>query len=79
MRTITRTSGGATYRATFAADGDPGYKATAVILGEVGLCLALDRDRLSTLAGVLTPAPVLVEPLAERLRAAGMTITVERQ
>jgi len=50
-----------------------------VILGEVGLCLALDRDRLSTLAGVLTPAPVLAEPLAERLRAAGMTITVERQ
>jgi len=79
MRTITRTSGGATYRTTFAADGDPGYKATAVILGEVGLCLALDRDRLSTLAGVLTPAPVLAEPLAERLRAAGMTITVERQ
>ena len=78
MRTITRTSGGATYRSTFAAHGDPGYKATAVILGEVGLCLALDRTRLSNLAGVLTPAAVMAEPLAERLRAAGMTIKVER-
>ncbi|WP_024794936.1 saccharopine dehydrogenase family protein [Tomitella biformata] len=79
MKTFTRTSGGARYLATFAADGDPGYKATAVILGEVGLCLALDRGELSELAGVLTPAPVMAEPLARRLRAAGMTIEVERR
>ena len=78
MKTFTRTTGGARYVATFAADGDPGYKATAVLLGEVGLCLALDRGELSELAGVLTPAPVMAEPLARRLRAAGMTITVER-
>lgn len=78
MKTFTRTSSGAHYRTTFAADGDPGYKATAVILGEVGLCLALERDELTELAGVLTPAPVMAEPLARRLRAAGMTIEVER-
>lgn len=78
MKTFTRTSRGAKYRTTFAADGDPGYKATAVILGEVGLCLALDRAELTELAGVLTPAPVMAEPLARRLRAAGMTIEVER-
>lgn len=78
MQTFTTTSTGARYRTTFAAQGDPGYKATAVILGEVGLCLALDRARLSAIAGVLTPAPVMAEPLAERLRAAGQTIDVER-
>ena len=78
MKTFARTSSGARYRTTFAADGDPGYKATAVMLGEVGLCLALDRAELSELAGVLTPAPVMAEPLARRLRAAGMTIEVER-
>lgn len=78
MKTFTTTSTGARYRTTFAAQGDPGYKATAVILGEVGLCLALDRDRLSRLAGVLTPAPVMAEQLTDRLRKAGMTIEVER-
>ena len=78
MKTFTRTSGGARYLTTFAADGDPGYKATAVLLGEVGLCLALDRGELSELNGVLTPAPVMAEPLARRLRAAGMTIEVAR-
>ena len=77
MKTFTHTSSGAKYLTTFAQDGDPGYKATAVLLGEVGLCLALDRDELSPLAGVLTPAPVMAEPLATRLRAAGVTITVQ--
>lgn len=76
--TFTTTSTGTRYKATFSAQGDPGYKATAVILGEVGLCLALDRQRLSEVRGVVTPAPVMAEPLAERLRATGMTIEVER-
>jgi len=52
----TRTSNGARYRATVAATGDPGYAATAVMMGESALCLALDRDRLPQRAGVLTPA-----------------------
>ena len=37
---------GARYRATMAQQGDPGYKATSVLLGESGLALALDRDTL---------------------------------
>lgn len=77
MKTFARTSSGAKYLATFSAQGDPGYKATAVILGECGLALAFDRAEQPELAGVLTPAPVLGEPLALRLRAAGMTIIVE--
>ena len=74
----TRTSTGARYLAVVAAAGDPGYAATSVMLGQSALCLALDRDRLPTAAGVLTPASALGLPLADRLRAAGFEITVQR-
>jgi short subunit dehydrogenase-like uncharacterized protein len=75
MRTYTRTSSGTRYRADFAGLGDPGYKATAVMLGESGLALAFDDK--PELAGVLTPAAAMGEALTARLRAAGMTIDVE--
>jgi short subunit dehydrogenase-like uncharacterized protein len=67
---------GAGHKATVAAKGDPGYAATAVMLGESALCLALDKDRLPERTGVLTPATAMGEPLVERLRAAGMTLAV---
>jgi short subunit dehydrogenase-like uncharacterized protein len=69
-----RTSSGARYEARVAAQGDPGYQATAVMLGESGLSLALD-DRPSA-GGVLTPATALGEALADRLRAAGFRLDV---
>ena len=47
--------------------GDPGYAASSKMLAEVGLCLALDRDKLPTRTGVLTPATALGAPLRERL------------
>src|SRR5919108_82676 len=53
------------------AQGDPGYGATSVMLGESALCLALDGDRLPEVAGVLTPATGMGAVLADRLRAAG--------
>lgn len=56
---------------------DPGYGGTAIMMGEAALCLALDRDATPSIAGVLTPATALGVPLIERLRAAGMTFTVE--
>jgi short subunit dehydrogenase-like uncharacterized protein len=68
---------GAGHVATVAAKGDPGYAATAVMMGESALALALDRDRLPPLAGVLPPASALGLPLVERLRAAGMTLDVK--
>jgi short subunit dehydrogenase-like uncharacterized protein len=71
--TRARTSEGADYEARVAAQGDPGYKATAVMLGESALCLALDRDALPGRAGVLTPATAMGEALVGRLRAAGHT------
>ncbi|GAB2646498.1 saccharopine dehydrogenase family protein [Nocardia goodfellowii] len=78
MKTYASTTSGAKYVATFAGKGDPGYKATAVLLGESGLCLALDTGTQPELAGVLTPAAAMGDALTERLRAAGMTIEVQR-
>ena len=71
-----RTSTGARYVCRVAAQGDPGYAATAVMLGETALCLALDRDKLPDRAGVLTPASALDGALVDRLRAAGFTFDV---
>ncbi|MBH0778284.1 saccharopine dehydrogenase family protein [Nocardia bovistercoris] len=76
MQTYTVTTSGARYVATFAGKGDPGYQATAVLLGESGLALAFDE--LPEVAGVLTPAAAMGDALTDRLRAAGMTIEVER-
>jgi short subunit dehydrogenase-like uncharacterized protein len=73
-----RTSSGARYVTEVGAEGDPGYAATAVMLGESGLCLALDRDRLPGRAGVLTPATAMGAVLADRLRAAGHTYRARR-
>jgi short subunit dehydrogenase-like uncharacterized protein len=60
------------------AQGDPGYGATSVMLGQSALCLSLDGDRLPDRAGVLTPATAMGSVLADRLRAAGQTFDVSR-
>jgi len=73
-----RASRGARYLGRVEAQGDPGYGATAVMLGETALCLALDTDRLPPRAGVLTPATAMGTTLVERLRAAGQTLTAAR-
>lgn len=77
VETYTTTSSGARYVATMAQQGDPGYKATAVLLGECGLALAQDRDKLSELRGVLTPAAAMGEALLARLPAAGVTLKTD--
>jgi short subunit dehydrogenase-like uncharacterized protein len=74
----TTTTSGARYLGVVAGQGDPGYAATAVMLGESGLCLATDEDRLPDRAGVLTPATAMDAVLLDRLRAAGLTCAVER-
>jgi short subunit dehydrogenase-like uncharacterized protein len=72
----TRTSTGARYVATVAAKGDPGYAATAVMLGESALALGLDP--LDSPGGVLTPAVAMGDHLVERLRARGFELSVTR-
>ena len=70
------TGSGRRYRATARGQGDPGYAATAVMLGETAFSLALDGHRLPGRAGSLTPATALGSVLVERLRAAGHTYEV---
>ena len=70
------TESGARYHAEIRGRGDPGYAATAVMLGQSGLALALDGERLPDRAGSLTPATALGTVLVERLRAAGHTYEV---
>ncbi len=67
-------SGGRRFRAVVAGKGDPGYAATAVMLGQSALCLALDA--LPDRAGSLTPATAMGSALVERLRKAGHTYEV---
>jgi len=77
VETYTTTTSGARYMATFAQRGDA-YNATGVLLGEVGLALAFDRDRLSDLRGVLTPAAAMGDALLARLPAAGVSMSTIR-
>ena len=76
MDVDTTTSTGAAYRVRVAADKDPGYGGTAVMLGEAALALALDD--LPPMAGVLTPATGIGSGLADRLRAHDFTLEVTR-
>lgn len=69
------TTSGARYSATVAADGDPGYAATSVMLSQAALCLAFDD--LPAGGGVLTPAVAMNGALTDRLRARGFTFDVE--
>ncbi|MEB3067643.1 saccharopine dehydrogenase family protein [[Mycobacterium] vasticus] len=78
IETYTTTSSGAHYRAVMAQQGDPGYQATAVLLGESALALALNRDLLSEHLGVLTPAAAMGDALLVRLPAAGVRLEVSR-
>jgi short subunit dehydrogenase-like uncharacterized protein len=73
------TTTGARYTARVRAKGDPGYAATAVMLGESALALVHDRDALPpSEGGVLTPATALGDALVARLRAAGMEISAKK-
>jgi short subunit dehydrogenase-like uncharacterized protein len=78
VETYTTTTSGARYRATMSQQGDPGYKATSVLLGECGLALAFDRDALSELRGVLTPAAAMGDALVARFPKASVTLETVR-
>lgn len=78
MDIYTTTSTGARYASRVRAKGDPGYAATAVMLGESALALALDGDALPAAAGVLTPATAIGDALVDRLRATGFEISARR-
>jgi short subunit dehydrogenase-like uncharacterized protein len=79
MDLFTTTTTGERYTSRVKAKGDPGYAATAVMLGESALALVHDRDALPpSEGGVLTPATALGDALVTRLRAAGLEITARK-
>lgn len=74
VRLDAQTDSGAHLTTRIAAQGDPGYAATAVMLGESALALAAG-ERLPAAAGVLTPATGIGVVLADRLRHRGFEIS----
>ncbi|WP_415973831.1 saccharopine dehydrogenase family protein [Rhodococcus sp. 077-4] len=75
----TTTTTGEHYVSRVKMKGDPGYKATAVMLGESALALALNRDELPGIGGgVLTPATGIGDALITRLRAAGVEVSARK-
>ncbi|MEO8748756.1 saccharopine dehydrogenase NADP-binding domain-containing protein [Dermatophilaceae bacterium Sec6.4] len=78
----TTTTDGSQYRSVVAAQGDPGYAATCVMLAEAALALATQREQCplpeGINGGVLTPATALGDVLSTRLRDQGFTIRAER-
>jgi len=75
----TTADGPFTVEAEFGADLDPGYGATARMLGESAVCLLRDDVDSSLSGGVLTPASAIGLPLAERLREVGFTATASER
>ncbi|ACM56700.1 saccharopine dehydrogenase family protein [Halorubrum lacusprofundi] len=72
----TAADGPFTVEVEFGADRDPGYGATARMLGEAAVCLATGDVDSPLDGGVLTPASGIGLPLAERLRDVGFTVSV---
>ena len=72
----TTSNGPFTVECEISAEQDPGYGATAKMLGESAMCLLLGETAESLSGGILTPASGIGDPLAERLRGVGMTVKV---
>lgn len=60
------------------ANRDPGYGATARMLGESAVCLARGETETPLEGGILTPASGIGLPLIDRLEGTGVTFNVER-
>ena len=54
---------------------DPGYRDTARMLVESGMCLAIEKDKIQTHGGVFTPAVCLGDVLLSRLCQTGCSYT----
>jgi len=79
VRVVAETEDGRKLSGRVEGHQDPGYGETSKMLGESALCLARDGERLprTPSSGVLTPATAMGMTLVERLRAAGMTFSVD--
>lgn len=75
----TTTDGPFVAESVIGADRDPGYGATAQMVGEAGICLVHGEAASPLAGGVLTPASGIGEPLADRLRDVGLTVQVRER
>ena len=71
---VGRTPSGERARALIQNQGDAGNRSTVKMLCESGFCLALAQ--CSDRGGILTPATAFGDHLVQRLRAAGMTLSL---
>jgi short subunit dehydrogenase-like uncharacterized protein len=69
LRFLGRTSDGRKLRVKVTGDRDPGCGSTAKMLGQAGVCLALDLRDPARSGGFWTPATLFGDRLIERLRA----------
>lgn len=77
LRFLGTTDAGQTIRTKVTGDRDPGYGSTAKILGQAGICLALDIPKSAKAGGFWTPAALFGETLIPRLvNQAGLTFEV---
>jgi short subunit dehydrogenase-like uncharacterized protein len=73
----TATDGPFVVESQISADWDPGYGATARMLSEAAMCLVRDQTDSPLAGGILTPASGIGDPLADRLRQAGLDVKVD--
>ncbi len=64
-------------RGSVTGKGHPGYRSTATMAAESALALALDRDRLTPFSGILTPAAGLGLGVRDRLKTAGIELSID--
>ncbi len=78
IRFVGKLSDGRLLQAKVKGNRDSGYGSTCRMLGESAVCLALDREKLPQMAGLLTPSVAMGDTLLERLQTnAGLTFKLD--
>lgn len=77
LRFVGKTDSGKVIKAKVTGDRDPGYGSTGKMLGQAGICLAMDFSKAEKAGGFWTPSTMFGDKLLERLTAnAGLTFDV---
>lgn len=80
LRFIGKTAKGQSIRTKVTGDMDPGYGSTGKMLGQAGLCLALDVSKTDKAGGFWTPSSIFGDHLLDRLREhSGLTFELQDQ
>lgn len=77
IRFVGKTASGKTLRTKVTGDQDPGYGSTGKMLGQAGVCLALDLPKVERAGGFWTPSTAFGDKLLTRLtRYSGLKFEV---